>query len=112
MDAGSVKQLKYKLVFLCVVQFGTDRCLNSAYKIRFGKPFLQILIPSRTPLHLNWWRTRKGSITPGKHIGTLETTSTTGSRIFEYFRFNLLSFHFIDVKLFLVYRDCMFLDLV
>lgn len=45
----------------------SHRCLNSAYKMRFGKPFLQILIPSRTPLHRSWWRTRKGSITPGDH---------------------------------------------
>jgi hypothetical protein len=34
--------------------------------ILLGKPFLQILIPSRTPLHLSWWITRKFSIRPGK----------------------------------------------
>lgn len=61
---------------MCVVRFGTHRCLNSAYRIRFGKPFLQILIPSRTPLHLSWWRTRKGSITPGNHIETLKTSGS------------------------------------
>lgn len=28
-------------------------CLKSPYRIRLGKPFLQILIPSNTPLHLS-----------------------------------------------------------
>lgn len=75
----SVQQLK---LFLSAVRFWTYRCLNSAYRIRFGKPFLQILIPSRTPLHLNWWRTRNGSITPANQTGTLGTSCPTASRRF------------------------------
>lgn len=51
-------------MMLLLLLLETYRCLNSAYRIRFGKPFLQILMPSKTPLHLNWCRTRKGSITP------------------------------------------------
>ena len=30
------------------------RCLKSANWILFGKPCLQIRIPSNTPLHLSW----------------------------------------------------------
>ena len=37
---------------------------NSWKRIRFGKPSLQILIPSSTPLHLNWSRTRGATILP------------------------------------------------
>lgn len=39
-------------------------CLNSWKMMRLGKPCLQMRIPSRTPLHLNWSRTRWGSSLP------------------------------------------------
>ena len=39
-------------------------CLNSWKTMRLGKPCLQMRIPSRTPLHLNWSRTRWGSSLP------------------------------------------------
>lgn len=39
-------------------------CLNSWKTMRLGKPCLQIRIPSRTPLHLSWSRTRWGSSLP------------------------------------------------
>jgi len=32
-------------------------CLNSAYNILLGKPFLQIRMPSSTPLHWSWFNT-------------------------------------------------------
>lgn len=34
--------------------------------MRFGKPCLQIRIPSRTPLHLSWSRTSGASILPAR----------------------------------------------
>lgn len=40
------------------------RCLKSGYGSRLGKPFLQIRIPSSTPLHVNWCITRCESMTP------------------------------------------------
>lgn len=43
-------------------------CLKSPYRIRLGKPFLQILIPSNTPLHLSWWMTRWCSIIPTSQV--------------------------------------------
>lgn len=42
----------------------TDLCLKSPYNILFGNPFLQIRMPSRTPLHLSWCRTSLWSIRP------------------------------------------------
>lgn len=42
----------------------THLCLNSWKTIRLGNPCLQIRIPSRTPLHLSWSRTRWGSSLP------------------------------------------------
>jgi len=39
-------------------------CLNSWKTMRLGKPCLQMRIPSRTPLHLSWSRTRWGSSLP------------------------------------------------
>ncbi len=43
-------------------------CLKSPYRILLGKPFLQILIPSSTPLHLSWWITKKFSIRPAMQM--------------------------------------------
>ena len=48
---------------------GTTRSTNYLWRnswkgIRFGKPCLQMRMPSRTPLHLNWSRTRMASILP------------------------------------------------
>lgn len=42
----------------------TDLCLKSPYGILLGNPFLQIRMPSRTPLHLSWCRTSLWSIRP------------------------------------------------
>lgn len=39
-------------------------CLNSWKMMRLGKPCLQIRIPSRTPLHLSWSKTKWGSSFP------------------------------------------------
>lgn len=39
-------------------------CLKSAYRTLLGNPFLQILIPSSTPLHLSWCRTSSCSMAP------------------------------------------------
>lgn len=69
--SGRKKEEKDQMSDEILTQFRRDSvfthlCLKSAYRMRFGKPFLQILIPSRTPLHLSWWRTKKGSITPGR----------------------------------------------
>ena len=46
----------------------THRCLNSSNGILLGKPFLQIRIPSSTPLHLSWCRMRFASASPGFFI--------------------------------------------
>lgn len=44
-------------------------CLKSPYRILLGKPFLQILMPSNTPLQRSWWITSWFSITPvSKHM--------------------------------------------
>jgi len=42
----------------------SDLCLKSAYRTLLGNPFLQILIPSSTPLHLSWCRTSSCSMAP------------------------------------------------
>lgn len=39
-------------------------CLNSWKTMRLGKPCRQMRIPSRTPLHLSWSKTRWGSSFP------------------------------------------------
>lgn len=39
-------------------------CLNSWKGMRLGKPCLQIRIPSKTPLHLSWSKTRCGASLP------------------------------------------------
>lgn len=49
-------------------------CLKSPYWILLGNPFLQILIPSSTPLHLSWWMTRKFSIRPNDKKVECSTT--------------------------------------
>ena len=40
----------------------------------FGNPFLQILMPSSTPLQVSWCMTRKGSTRPGflMLLGTMQ----------------------------------------
>ena len=40
-------------------------CLNSPYGILLGKPFLQIRMPSSTPLHWSWFITKAASTSPG-----------------------------------------------
>ena len=47
------------IISYCCILLYVYLCLKSAYMILLGKPFLQILIPSSTPLHLSWWMTRK-----------------------------------------------------
>ena len=49
---------------------------NSWKGILLGKPFRQIRIPSRTPLHLSWCKTRLDSITPAFlcSLGTMQRT--------------------------------------
>ena len=49
----------------------TYLCLKSLYWILLGKPFLQILMPSSTPLHLSWWMTKKFSMRPSYRIRDL-----------------------------------------
>ena len=44
----------------------SDLCLKSAYRILLGKPFLQMRMPSSTPLHLSWCRTSSCSMAPKK----------------------------------------------
>lgn len=46
----------------------SDLCLNSGYCSLLGNPFLQIRIPSSTPLHANWCRIRWLSVTPLWHV--------------------------------------------
>ena len=53
--------LKHKKILFHVNKY---LCLNSEYIMRFGKPLRQIRIPSSTPLHCNWCRTRWASISP------------------------------------------------
>lgn len=60
--------------------FASYLCLKSPYRILLGKPFLQILIPSSTPLQRSWWITRWCSMMP-KHQHrdrplTIETSET------------------------------------
>lgn len=62
--------LKYiNCPFEVCVQWVQYLCLNSWKTIRLGKPCLQIRIPSRTPLHLSWSRTRWGSSLPACREG-------------------------------------------
>ena len=49
-----------------VYKSSMNLCLNSGYCSLFGKPFLQIRIPSRTPLQASWCKIRWLSQTPGK----------------------------------------------
>ena len=51
-------------------------CRNSWKGILLGKPFRQIRIPSSTPLHLSWCKTRLDSITPAFlcSLGTMQRT--------------------------------------
>ena len=51
-------------------------CLNSAYNILLGKPFLQIRMPSSTPLHWSWFNTKSASICPGSlfSLGMIQRT--------------------------------------
>lgn len=54
----------------------TNLCLKSANGILLGNPFLQIRIPSSTPLQASWCMTRKASITPGflSSLGMIQRT--------------------------------------
>jgi hypothetical protein len=51
-------------------------CLNSWNGILFGKPCLQIRMPSRTPLHLSWSSTNGASILPAlfSWLGMMQRT--------------------------------------
>ena len=46
------------------IQRETGLCLKSPYKILLGNPFLQMRMPSSTPLHLSWCRTSSCSMAP------------------------------------------------
>ena len=56
--------------------FAAYLCRNSWKGILLGKPFRQIRIPSSTPLHLSWCKTRLDSITPAFlcSLGTMQRT--------------------------------------
>lgn len=56
-----ISLVSYKIV---LYRKYTNLCLKSPYSILLGKPFLQILIPSSTPLQRSWWMTNAFSIRP------------------------------------------------
>ena len=56
--ASSAKRKRENIFVVCYL------CLNSWKTMRLGKPCLQMRIPSRTPLHLSWSRTRWDSSLP------------------------------------------------